>query len=130
MPLTITAQFNMIFFSLLSGIIIGILFDVYRIVRGICKIQIVIVIEDILFWILTAMVVFTFLLYTNYAFLTMYVYMLIICGAAFYIAFISRQFYHIEKRLVIGISKFFRIINKRILYVLRLITYMLLDKDN
>lgn len=130
MPLTITAQFNMIFFSLLAGIIIGILFDVYRIGRGVCKNKVIVVIQDILFWIFTGIVVFTFLLYTNHAFFTPYVYGAIIGSTAFYIYFISRQFYRTEKRVVKFILKVLRIMSKRLEYILKLLLYKLLDKDN
>ena len=100
MPLTITEQFNMIFFSLITGIVIGMLFDVYRIGRGVCKFKIIVIIQDILFWIFAAIVIFTFLLYTNYAFLSAYVYSAIIFSTFFYVVFISNEFYNVEKKMV------------------------------
>ena len=130
MPLTITEQFNMIFFSLIAGIIIGVLFDIYRIGRGAYKFKIIVIIQDVLFWIFAAIVVFTFLLYTDYAFLTVYVYSAIIFSMLFYIAFISKQFYNVEKKIVDLLYKIFRIISKRIGYILKLLLYKLLDKDN
>ncbi len=114
MPLTITEQFNMIFFSLIAGIIIGVLFDIYRIGRGAYKFKIIVIIQDVLFWIFAAIVIFTFLLYTDYAFLTVYVYSAIIFSMLFYIAFISKQFYNVEKKIVDLLYKIFRIIIKRI----------------
>ncbi len=78
MPLTLTMQFNLLMYSVIAGIITGFLFDIYRSIRGLNSIKIITVIEDILFWILTALIIFTFLLYTNYAFLTPYVYIFII----------------------------------------------------
>ena len=130
MPLTITEQFNMIFFSLITGIIIGMLFDVYRIGRGVCKFKIIVIIQDILFWIFAAIVIFTFLLYTNYAFLSAYVYSAIIFSTFFYVVFISNEFYNVEKKIVKLLCKIFRIVNKRVVYILKLLLYKLLDKDN
>ncbi|SUQ44261.1 hypothetical protein CNEONATNEC32_00118 [Clostridium neonatale] len=84
MPLQISMQFNIVFFSILAGIITGILFDMYRIIRGLSNFKAVMIVEDILFWILASIIVFTFLLYTNYAFLTPYVYIFICCTILLY----------------------------------------------
>ena len=77
MPLTLEVQFNIVLYSILSGILTGILFDLYNIIRGVKVPKIIVFIEDILFWILAAIIVFTFLLYTSYAFLGPYVYIFI-----------------------------------------------------
>ena len=69
MPLKTDVQFSIILYAMLAGILTGAMFDLYRIIRGSNVNKIVIAIEDILFWILAAMAVFAFLLYTNYAFL-------------------------------------------------------------
>ena len=60
MPLTLEVQFQTVLYSILSGILIGVLFDLYSMVRGIRVPKIIIIIEDILFWVLTALTVFTF----------------------------------------------------------------------
>ena len=61
MPLQISMQFNIVFFSILAGIITGILFDMYRIIRDLNSKRIIAMIEDILFWVLAGMIIFTFL---------------------------------------------------------------------
>ena len=78
MPLDTNVQFSIILYALLAGILTGLMFDLYRIIRGSKVPKALIVIEDTLFWILAAMIVFAFLLYTNYAFLGPYVYIFII----------------------------------------------------
>ena len=65
MPLKTDVQFSIILYAMLAGILTGAMFDLYRIIRGSNVNKIVIAIEDILFWILAAMAVFTFLLYTD-----------------------------------------------------------------
>ena len=72
MPLDTNIQFSIILYALLAGILTGLMFDLYRIIRGSKVPKVIIVVEDILFWGLAAMVVFAFLLYTNYAFLCWY----------------------------------------------------------
>lgn len=128
MPLTLNMQINLIVCSLIAGGITGIMFDIYRGIRGLNSIKILIVIEDILFWILTALIVFTFLLYTNYAFLTPYVYVFIVIAILLYFRFISRYLYSSEKTIAKKLIKTIRILFKNICYPLRIIAYKLTDK--
>ena len=78
MLLNTEIQFSIIMYAILAGILTGAMFDLYRIIRGSNVNKVIIAIEDILFWILAAMIVFAFLLYTNYAFLGAYVYIFMI----------------------------------------------------
>ena len=79
MLLDINIQFKIVIFAILSGIIIGFLFDIYREFRGVCKNKILITIEDILFWIWCSLIVFVFLLKYNYALIGVYVYVFMGC---------------------------------------------------
>ena len=128
MPLGLNMQINLVMYSLLGGLITGFLFDIYRGIRGINSIKILIIIEDILFCIFIALVVFTFLLYTNYAFLTPYVYVLIICALIMYFRYISRYVFSSEVIVVRSIYRLIRIILKNILYPLKIIIYKIIDK--
>lgn len=128
MPLTLSMQFNLVLYSIIAGIITGILFDIYRGIRGLTSISILVIIEDILFWILAALVVFTFLLYTNYAFLTAYVYIFIVISLLGYFKFISNYFYNREKVIVKEISKIIRMVLKNLAYPLKVIIYKVMDK--
>ena len=128
MLLEINMQFNIVIYSIIAGIITGILFDMYRIIRDLNSKKIVAMVEDILFWILAGMIVFTFLLYTNYAFLTPYVYIFIIISLLFYFKFISRYFYNIEKDIVNGICVTIRVLGKNILYPLKFVLYKVTDR--
>ena len=130
MPLSINVQFNIMVFSLIGGIMTGVMFDIYRIARGLCSIKIIIIMEDILFWVLSGVIIFTFLLYTNYAFLTPYVYILILISVVFYIKYISRYFYDVEMKICSILARCFRIILKRVRYFAKTIVYALLDKKN
>ena len=87
------------------------------------------IVEDILFWILASIIVFTFLLYTNYAFLTPYVYIFICCTILLYMIFISKYFYSIEKFILDIIFKIIRVILKNLSYPLKLAFYKIIDKN-
>jgi spore cortex biosynthesis protein YabQ len=128
MPLGLSMQINLVIYSLIGGVITGILFDIYRGIRGLNSIKILTIIEDLLFCILIALIVFTFLLYTNYAFLTPYVYVFIVVATFMYFKFISRYIYTNEIQLAKLLYKLIRILFKNIWYPLKIIAYKITDR--
>lgn len=130
MPLPTDIQYHIIIYSLLSGLLTGVMFDLYRIIRGSNVNKVIIAIEDILFSILAALIVFSFLLYTNYAFLGPYVYMFMIISLVFYVKFISNSIIKIELAIIEFLFKLSRVIFKYIIYPLKIIFYNLTGKNN
>ena len=130
MPLKTDVQFSIILYAMLAGILTGAMFDLYRIIRGSNVNKIVIAIEDILFWILAAMAVFTFLLYTNYAFLGAYVYIFMIISLTLYIRFISNICIKFELKLISALGKMFRVIFKNFIYPFKVIFHNIKGKRN
>ena len=130
MPLEIGVQLDIIFYTFLSGILVGIPFDEYRIIRGSNTIKIISIIEDILFWILTAIIIFIFLLYNSYAFLGMYVYVFIIISLNLYFKFISKYIIIIEKFIGKVIIKALRVIFKHLIYPIKLFMLKISNKSN
>lgn len=129
MPLEINMQVNIVIYSFIAGIITGILFDIYRVFRGINKFKIITIVEDLLFWSLSSLVIFTFLLYMDYAFLTIYVYVFMIISLGIYMRFFSSFFYNIEKCFAQKFYKILRIIFKNIIYPLKIVIYKVTDKS-
>lgn len=121
MPLDLKVQFDIIIYSILSGMLIGVLFDVYRLIRGMNVPNLIKAIEDILYGILCAIIVFTFLLYYNYAFLGPYVYLFIGITLILYFKFISKYFVNIEKIIGLVVIKLFRRTGKIIGYPFKLL---------
>ena len=128
MPLSIDVQFDIVMYSIISGILIGIMFDLYNIIRGVKIPKIIIIIEDILFWILTAIIVFAFLLYANYAFLGPYVYIFMIVTLIIYIKLKSPTILKIERYMIDKTGKFIRIFLKNLIYPIKLIYYNICGK--
>ena len=128
MPLALDDEIDIVVYSILSGILTGVLFDLYNIIRGIKIPKIIVVIEDILFWILSAIIVFAFLLYTNYAFLGPYVYIFMILTLIVYLKLISPTVLKIERYLISKIGKFIRIIFKNLIYPIKIIYYSISGK--
>ena len=130
MPLDTNVQFSIILYALLAGILTGLMFDLYRIIRGSKVPKVVIVIEDTLFWVLAAMVIFAFLLYTNFAFLGPYVYIFMLISLAIYMKFISNKCINFELYVVNAVGKVFRIIFKNISYLFKIIFHNITGKNN
>lgn len=130
MPLDTNVQFSIILYALLAGILTGLMFDLYRIIRGSKVPKAVIVIEDTLFWVLAAMVIFAFLLYTNFAFLGPYVYIFMLISLAIYMKFISNKCINFELYVVNAVGKVFRIIFKNISYPFKIIFHNITGKNN
>ncbi|MEE0932848.1 MAG: spore cortex biosynthesis protein YabQ [Clostridium sp.] len=130
MPLDTNIQFSIILYALLAGILTGLMFDLYRIIRGSKVPKAIIVIEDTLFWVLAAMIIFAFLLYTNYAFLGVYVYAFMLISLGLYMKFVSNKCIRFELKIVNGVGKVFRIIFKNIIYPFKIIFYNITGKNN
>ena len=130
MPLDTNIQFSIILYALLAGILTGLMFDLYRIIRGSKVPKFIIAIEDTLFWILAAMIIFAFLLYTNNAFLGAYVYIFMLISLGLYMKFISNRCIRFELEVVNILSKVFRIIFKNIIYPFKIIFYNITGKNN
>lgn len=130
MPLETNVQFNIIVYALLAGILTGAMFDLYRIIRGSRVPKFIIVIEDILFWILAAMIIFTFLLYTNYAFFGVYVYVFMLVSLVLYIKCVSNICIKFELTIINMLIKGIRVIFKNFFYPFKIIFYNITGKNN
>ncbi|MBU3190863.1 spore cortex biosynthesis protein YabQ [Clostridium bowmanii] len=131
MIISLINQVRLIIFSLLSGIITGIFFDIYRLIRGFENPnKFLTIIQDLLFWTLTSIVVFIFLMYTNEGYINFYVYVCLIIGAYLYLKLLSRAFIKLQYRALKLNGKVFRIAWNHILYPLNLLFCKLGIKKN
>lgn len=109
-------QIRLVVYNIAAGFLIGMLFDIYRLIRGDISSKILASIEDIAFWIIAAFIIFGFMMYTNSALITIYVLLIIIFGIYIYICLISSFFRKMVKILVKFIFKLLRIIVNIIVY--------------
>ena len=124
MLISMAIQIKLVFFSIFAGIITGMLFDIYRLLRGFENPKkILTFLEDILFWILASLIAFVFLLLTNYAYMGVYVYMYIALGIYIYIKLISKIFIKIQYRIMKTGGKAFRITKNTFMYPFDLVLY-------
>lgn len=123
MVIPLSMQFRIIMYSFMAGLMTGFIFDIYRIIRGRKVIKYIVFIEDILFWILCSLIVFVFLLYTQFAVLSVYVYIYLIFGIIFYLWFFSKFFLKAEKKMVNFVLKFLRVLIKFFIYPFKILFY-------
>lgn len=126
MIISLIDQVKLIIFSLLSGIITGLFFDIYRLIRGFENPKkILTIIQDLLFWTLTSIVVFIFLMYTNEGYINFYVYVCLIIGVYLYLKLLSRVFIKLQYKSLKFNGKLFRVTRNVILYPANLLFYKL-----
>lgn len=124
MVISISKQLGLVVFSIAAGLITGMLFDSYRLIRGFSNVnKIITFIEDTLFWIFTSVVVFVFLVYENYAYIGTYVYMCIVIGVYLYIKVISKFYLSSQYKIFKLLGKILRISKNLILYPFQFIIY-------
>lgn len=86
----VTNQSYLFLIFTLNGIIIGLLFDFFRILRKSFKTpNFITYIEDILFWVLTGILVLYSIITFNNGEIRLYIFLGIIIGIALYILFLS-----------------------------------------
>lgn len=130
MLISMTIQIRLVFFSIFAGAITGMLFDLYRLLRGIeTPNKVLTFFEDILFWIFASLVVFVFLLLTNYAYMGIYVYMYLAIGIYLYIKLISKIFIKIQYGIIKVVGKAFRVTKNTLLYPFELVIYRIKLKN-
>jgi spore cortex biosynthesis protein YabQ len=101
--------FDQIFAFLVTigiGFLAGILFDIYRVIRGLWNPRrLGTYIGDILFWIVMTIVVFTLLLVGNWGEIRIYVFIGIAAGAYLYVRLLSERFQKIIRKSFIFTKK-------------------------
>ena len=95
----------------LAGISIGILFDVFRITRKSFKTpNIIIYIEDALFWILTGLIILTTTVICTDGQIRLYMILMIITGAFIYFLLVSKYFININVKILKIFKSIFKFI--------------------
>ena len=126
MMISLIGQVELITFSLLSGIITGVFFDIYRLIRGFGNPnKFLTIIQDLLFWTLTSIVVFIFLMYTNEGYINFYVYVCLIIGVYLYLKLLSKVFIRVQYKSLKFNGRVLRAVWNVILYPASLLFYKL-----
>lgn len=124
MLISIETQLNVLIYSIIAGMITGVLFDIYRMIRNFKNPKVVLTFfYDIIFWVFSAFVIFVFLLYTNYAFMEIYIFLYIALGTYVYLKFLSSFFTYINNKIIKTLGIIIRILKNNIAYPFELFHY-------
>jgi len=130
MLISITIQIKLVFYAVAAGVLTGLFFDIYRIIRGFENPNKVLTfVEDALFWVLAAVLVFLFLFTTRYIYIGLYLYMYIAIGLYIYLKFLSKGFISVQSRIMRTSGKAFRITKNAVVYPFELIVHKLKVKN-
>ena len=108
-------QILILFYSFISGVIFGIGFDIYRVLFRDVYYKVFRIIIDHIYWMVVGVLVFIFLLNTQYAILSFYTYFYILLGIIFYTKCISIFIYRIINNLVGFLLEIIRYIFKNLI---------------
>lgn len=107
----VTNQIYLFFIFVLDGILIGLLFDFFRISRKVFNTNdVVTYIEDFLFWILAGIIMLYSIFMFNNGELRLYMFLGIILGAFIYLLFISSYVIKINVKIINFLKKIFGIL--------------------
>ena len=103
-------QIHSFFIFILLGMLISIIFDIFRILRKTFKtLDIITYIEDTIFWIITVLIIIFFIFYFNNGELRLYLFISMLIGIIIYMLFISKYFISVNVFIINFIKK---LINK------------------
>ena len=119
---TFTMQLYSMLVFLISGIIIGVFFDFFRILRKSFKTSdIITYIEDIIFWILTGLFLIFVLFQINNGEIRLYNIIGLFIGIILYMIFVSKIFININVKIINFLKKIFIKLFKILLYPIKLL---------
>lgn len=119
-------QANIFLVFIFDGILIGILFDIFRVLRKNFKTpDVVTYIEDILFWILTGVILLYSIFIVADGEIRFYMFLATFCGCIFYILLFSKSFIKVASKilrtLITLFSNIFKSIFKLITFTVKII---------
>ena len=122
MILLITNQAYLFLIFTLNGIIIGLLFDFFRILRRSFKTSdFITYIEDTLFWVLTGFLILYSIFVFNNGEIRLFMFLGIIIGVALYMLLLSKHIIKINVYIISVLKKVFVTIGKIVFYPISII---------
>ena len=107
----IFTQLQLFFIFLINGLLIGLLFDFFRILRKAIKTaDFITYIEDALFWVLTGLIILYSIFTYNNGEIRLFMFLAIILGILVYLTFISKIILSISLGIINIVKKIFSIV--------------------
>ena len=107
----IYTQLQLFFIFLINGLLIGLLFDFFRISRKAVKTaDFITYVEDALFWILTGFIILYSIFTYNNGEIRLFMFLAVILGVLIYLMFISKMILNISLSIINIVKKIFSIV--------------------
>ena len=107
----IYTQLQLFFIFLINGLLIGLLFDFFRISRKAVKTaDFITYVEDALFWILTGFIILYSIFTYNNGEIRLFMFLAVILGILIYLMFISKMILNISLSIINIVKKIFSIV--------------------
>ena len=124
----VSNQANLFLIFTIEGIIIGLIFDIFRILRKSFKTSdIITYIEDILFWTITGILILYTIFVFNYGEIRFFMFVGIFLGAMFYMLLISKYVIKVSVTVIEAVKKTIIFIIKVVIFPFKLI-YKIIKK--
>lgn len=115
-------QASLFLIFVINGIVIGLVFDIFRILRKSFKTSdIITTFEDILFWIITGIIILYSIFVFNDGEIRFFMFIGIILGAMLYMFLISRYVIKLSVGTILVIKKFVKFIFKILIFPIQII---------
>lgn len=113
--MTLHVQFQTIFMMFLSGICIGAIFDVFRVLAGKLRLpRWTIPIVDTIYWIVATILVFRMLIYSNEGQVRIFIFLGMGIGICFYFAFLSPIIIRLTLLIIRIIVMIYRVLTRTV----------------
>ncbi len=131
----LASQVTTFVITIVTGALLGVLFDFYRVLRGNCNPKTVCTwFTDLLYWLVSTAVIFIALIFSNWGELRFYVFIGILSGLGLYYNLLSRYAIYLFSKLIRLVSITLGLINKIMInllfkpgrYCLRIMSYPML----
>lgn len=120
------SQAILFFVFALDGLIIGIFFDFFRVLRrSFSTGNILTALEDILFWILVGITLLYSIFVYNNGVIRGYIFLAVFCGVSLYMLTLSKMFININVKIIVFLKKFIKVIIKFIIIPAKVILKIL-----
>lgn len=121
---SLASQFYAFLVTVSIGGIVGILYDIYKVLLSIVRPKKVVNnLGDLLFWIIVTIIGFCMLIIGNWGEIRLYVFVGIFLGVAIYFKLLSRSFIFLFRNLIILLGKVFDLLVRMFIFLWTAITY-------
>lgn len=120
----VDSQLHTFIITIATGILLGVLFDCYRVLRGTFKPRVVMTwVADLLYWLIATVVVFLALIVSNWGELRFYVFLGIISGVVLYYRLLSLYAIRLFSAIIKLVKWIITVLKKMLMFIIKPIVF-------